>query len=139
MKQKEIEFLLNVAKLTAQQSTAVRLKVGGVVTDYVGNIIATGYNGTIRGGDNVCEYEDENGILVTKDSVIHAEQNLIAHAARRGISINKGIVFVTHSPCVRCTALMIQSGIEKVYFLEKYRSFDETFKEFGHMISMNMV
>lgn len=144
MKHKEKEFLLGVAKLSASRSTGIRLKVGAVVSDSLGNMIASGYNGSVRGGNNCLEdrvypdytnrdikidfreypYNDGDGNhynLVSKPDVIHAEQNVIAHAARRGISINGGTMFVTHSPCQHCTALMIQCGIIEVVFLEEYR------------------
>jgi len=144
MKHKEKEFLLGVAKLSASRSTGIRLKVGAVVSDSLGNMIASGYNGSVRGGNNCLEdrvyynpdmmlmyiadkfpfYEYETNRyynLVSKPDVIHAEQNVIAHAARRGISINGGTMFVTHSPCQHCTALMIQCGIIEVVFLEEYR------------------
>jgi len=157
MKQKEIKFLMDVAKLAAEQSYAIRLKVGGVVTDSLGNLIAYAYNGTPRGADNSCERKeyaqhiqctpDENYPcvdlvsnnppyrLVTKDNVIHCEQNLIAHAARRGISVLSGKVFLTHSPCMHCASMLIQSGISDVYFLEKFRTFDEVFKEYNSKLN----
>lgn len=160
MKNKDINFLLNIAKLAAAQSYAVRLKVGGVVVDSKDNIVAYGYNGTVKGMSNECEekayadssilnpatpraeypYSEVDGNhtyyykLVTKDSTLHAEQNIITHAARRGISIDGGTMFLTHSPCHKCTALMIQSGIKQVFFIDKYRSHNEVYKEFGNYI-----
>lgn len=154
MKTEEQRFLLEVAKLAAARSTGVRLKVGAVVADYMGNLIATGYNGSIRGGDNCLEYKvyappdvgtesdydlcDEKGWykLVTKDSTIHAEQNLIAHAARRGISINGSTVFVTHSPCWKCVPLMIQSGVSEVVYIDEHRSLADVTKEYGSRIKL---
>lgn len=154
MKQKEINFLMSVAKLSAEQSYAIRLKVGGVVTDYLGNIIAYAYNGTPKSMNNECEYRQYSAYpdrlsnehfpfvdpqlgsykLVTKDNVIHCEQNLIAHAARRGISVADGKVFLTHSPCMHCSACLIQSGISEVYYLEKFRTFDQVFIEYNNKI-----
>jgi dCMP deaminase len=147
MKNSEISFLMGVASLAAQQSKAVRLKVGGVVADSLGNLIAYSYNGTPRGFDNTCEYKEyaqhmgldvseqypliDNKInsvpyrLVTKPFVVHCEANLIAHAARRGISVNGGSVFLTHSPCEHCAALLVQSGIKAVYFIEKFRTYED--------------
>lgn len=156
MKTEEQRFLLEVAKLAAARSTGVRLKVGAVVADSMGNLIATGYNGSIRGGDNCLEYkvyapqrvhvgiESEynsfDGVgwykLVTKDSTIHAEQNLIAHAARRGISINGSTVFVTHSPCWKCVPLMIQSGVSEVVYIDEHRSLAEVSTEYGSRIKL---
>ena len=158
MKTKDIQFLINVARLVAEQSYAIRLKVGGVVADKDGNIIAYGYNGSPRGMDNTCEtrhyptldhalgidvnnqtypyYDDQLDKpyrLVTNDNVVHCEQNLIAHAARRGISINGGMMFLTHSPCEHCASMIIQSGVKDVYYIERFRTMDivsEKFKEF---------
>jgi dCMP deaminase len=137
MNQNEQDFLMGVAKLSAARSSAERLKVGGVVTDKFGNMVASGYNGTIRGfNTNVCEYYDDTlGRLVTDEStVVHAEQNLISHAARRGISIESGLVFLTHSPCTKCTSLLIQCGISEIIFEEKHRSFTETESLYGKYV-----
>lgn len=160
MKISEEKFFLSIAKLAAEQSRGLRLKVGGVVTDALGNIVATGYNGNIRGGSNELErriyaeddeddswcdpkdqvypYVDEHNHsyrLVTKDTVIHAEMNIIAHAARRGISINDGTMFLTHSPCMHCCSMLIQSGIKEVIFIEKFRTFQEVYDQYhGHII-----
>ena len=81
------------------------------------------------------EYHNEDGgsYLVTKPDTIHAEPNLIAHAARRGISIDGGTVFLTHSPCMPCAALMIQAGIKEVYFLEEHRSYQETQAKYSNL------
>ena len=133
MKPNEIKFLLDIASLTAQRSKAVRAKVGGVVTDANGNMVAYGYNGSINGSNEPLEhkiyarnevtwksaaydknkypYHDDtfdgrdNYRLVTNENiVIHAEWNLVAHAARRGISIDGGTVALTLSPCTKCTS-----------------------------------
>lgn len=158
MKLKDQQFLFNIARLAAEQSTAIRLKVGGVVTDSDGNIIAYAYNGTVHGADNDCEHhiyqEDDvaSGIikeeyeydmldfndvpyrLETKSTTVHCEANLIAHAARRGISVNNGKMFLTHSPCERCSSLIVQSGIKEVHFLEKFRTYDKVLNIFSKHI-----
>ena len=147
MKQKDKKFMMDIAARASEDSHAVRLKVGGVVTDARGNFVASGYNGTVRGfHTNDCEikvhdslkaarpeyvypYEDSYGVfrLVTDEAItIHAEQNLIAHAARRGVSIDGGTVFLTHSPCTKCTSLLIQCGIAEVVFKEKHKTYDES-------------
>jgi len=157
MKQKELKFFINLAKLVADQSNAVRLKVGGVAVDQKGNIICTGYNGDIKGGSNIIEsrvysgqdppsemriydrYDSSQRIayrLETNRDTIHAEQNIIAHAARRGISIEGSTFFMTHSPCNHCTALMIQSGVSEVVFAEKFRTFEETFEKYSKFIKI---
>ena len=137
MRLKDQKFFIQVAKLAALQSSAVRLQVGAVVCDHRGDMVAYAYNGTVRGMDNCCEdefhNEDGGSYLVTKPDTIHAEPNLIAHAARRGVSIDGGTVFLTHSPCMSCAALMIQAGIQEVYFLEEHRSYLETQAKYSNM------
>ena len=124
LKQKEVELYFQFVHSAAALSTAVRAKVGALVLDRNNNMVAFGYNGTMRGADNTCEEFTPQG-LVTKDSTIHAEQNLICHAARRGISIEGGTVFVTHSPCIKCATLLYQAGIMTVYYDIEYRCHDE--------------
>jgi len=157
MKQNDVKFCFNIAKLAANRSSAIRLKVGGVILDKDDNMVSYSYNGTPRGFDNACEYKEyaqhigldvsehypliDNKVdsvpykLVTKPLVIHCEANLVAHAARRGISINGGSVFLTHSPCEQCASLLYQSGIKVVYFIERFRTFDKMFKQFGSVVS----
>lgn len=133
----EINFLMGVAELAAKRSKAVRLQVGAVVTDSKYNAVASGFNGTVRGfHTNTCEHV-VNGELVTDDRItIHAEQNAIAHAARRGISIEGGVAVLTHSGCCKCTSLLIQCGIEEIYYKEKHRSFDEVMDLYRNHITI---
>lgn len=158
IKDKEQRFFMDVAKRTAELSTGIRLKVGSVVLDSTNNIVATAYNGNIRGGSNELEFreyskhdfvneeynlydhlKESSYKLITKPSVIHAECNLIAHAARRGISINGGSVFITHSPCAHCTAMLIQTGIKNVYFDKHFRTYVDVINEFNSYISFIQV
>lgn len=151
MKIEEKQFLLEVAKLAAKRSHAIRLKVGAVVSDAEGNLIATGFNGTVRGYDNDAgefrEYDvgpfthtDGRGnpyrVTTDHDMMIHAEQNLVAHAARRGISIRNGTVLGTHSPCMKCCSLLIQCGIVEMIFSEKHHSFSDVEATYGRYITL---
>ena len=80
-------------------------------------IISDGYNGTPAGFENVCELEDGT----TKLYVFHAEANAITKIARSGNSSEGATIYVTTSPCIECAKLIIQSGIKRVVFSEKYR------------------
>ena len=80
-------------------------------------IISDGYNGTPAGFENVCELEDGT----TKPYVLHAEANAITKIARSGNSSEGATIYVTTSPCIECAKLIIQSGIKRVVFSEKYR------------------
>lgn len=107
---------LRMAKLWAENSYCQRRKVGAlVVKDQM--IISDGYNGTPSGFENVCE--DENN--VTKPYVLHAEANAITKIARSGNSSEGATMYITASPCIECAKLIIQAGIKRVIYSEKYR------------------
>ena len=138
MKQSELKYLMDVAELTAQRSKATRSKVGYVLLDSDEEFIATGYNGTIRGFHiDIPEYTNASGDLVTDEDIcIHAEQNSLMHAARRGLSLRNGTAVGTLSPCSKCCALMIQAGIKTVYYKERYRTFDKTESLYKNYINL---
>ena len=107
---------IRMASIWAENSYCQRRKVGCLVVK--GNmIISDGYNGTPSGFENVCE--DENN--VTKPYVLHAEANAITKIARSGNSSEGATMYVTASPCIECAKLIIQSGVRRVVYSEKYR------------------
>ena len=110
---------LQMARVWAQNSYCVRRKVGAIlVKDRM--IISDGYNGTPSGFENVCE--DENG--VTKPYVLHAEANAITKVAKSGNSSMGATLYVTTSPCLECSKLIIQAGIKRVVYSDEYRVTD---------------
>lgn len=119
MKDKFKNYFMAVAKLTSELSYAKRNKVGAVLVRD-NRILLTGYNGTPEGTSNICE-ELINGVLVTKPTVSHAEENLILYAAKKGILLENSTLFITLSPCPICCKLIFGSGIKKVYYAEGYR------------------
>jgi len=107
---------LKMAKVWAENSYCNRKKVGALlVKDKM--IISDGYNGTPEGFENVCE--DDNG--TTKPYVLHAEANAITKVAKSNNSSLGSTLYVTTSPCIECSKLIIQAGIKRVVFCEKYR------------------
>jgi dCMP deaminase len=107
---------LRMAHIWAENSYCRRRKVGAlVVKDKM--IISDGYNGTPSGFENVCE--DDNN--VTKPYVLHAEANAITKLARSGNNSDGSTLYVTASPCIECAKLIIQAGIRRVVYGEKYR------------------
>ena len=107
---------LRMARIWAENSYCVRRKVGAlVVKDKM--IISDGYNGTPSGFENVCE--DDNN--VTKPYVLHAEANAITKLARSSNNSDGSPLYVTASPCIECAKLIIQVGIKRVVYAEKYR------------------
>ena len=120
MKNKFVDFYMNVARITAQLSSAEKLKVGAVLVKR-DNIIGFSYNGTPRNWDNVCEVEDPKVGLKTKPEVSHAEENLIMKLSCSHESSEGGIMFVTHNPCYVCSRLIYGAKISKVYYDLEYR------------------
>ncbi|MDR0560119.1 MAG: dCMP deaminase family protein [Prevotellaceae bacterium] len=122
---KQLQFdrlYLEMARIWAKNSYCVRRQVGALLVKNK-MIISDGYNGTPSGFENVCE--DENGD--TKPYVLHAEANAITKIARSNNSSEGATLYVTTSPCIECAKLIIQAGIKRVVYFDKYRS-DEGLK-----------
>jgi len=111
---------MTIAHSTSQLSTATKLKVGCIIVKD-DRIISIGYNGTPSGDDNNCEEYNDEGVLMTKETVIHAEANAIAKLAKSSESANGSIMFCTHSPCLSCAKTILVSGISEVYYSTDYR------------------
>lgn len=110
---------LRMAKIWSENSYCQRRKVGAIlVKDKM--IISDGYNGTPAGFDNVCESEEG----VTFPYVLHAEANAITKVARSNNSSEGSTLYVSTSPCMECSKLIIQSGIKRVVFSDIYRITD---------------
>ncbi len=107
---------LRMAKIWSENSYCNRRKVGAIlVKDKM--IISDGYNGTPSGFENVCE----DGNDVTFPYVLHAEANAITKVARSNNSSEGATLYVSTSPCLECSKLIIQAGIRRVVFSELYR------------------
>lgn len=113
----KLEHFVAIAEAVANMSKDLSTKVGAVAIDDDGNILCVGYNGFPRGVyDTKARYEDK----ATKYRLIsHAEQNLVAQAARNGIALKGSTVIITSlPPCSSCTKSLIQAGVKQVYFPE---------------------
>jgi len=120
------EYFMQIAELVATRSTCLRRKVGAVLVKDK-RILATGYNGAPRNLPH-CEV---TGCLREKLRIpsgerqeicrgLHAEQNAIIQAALYGASIKGSILYCTHQPCITCSKMIINAGIEKVVFKGEY-------------------
>ena len=108
-----------MARIWAENSYCVRRQVGAlIVKDKM--IISDGYNGTPSGFENVCE--DCDG--VTKPYVLHAEANAITKVAKSANNCDGATLYVTASPCIECSKLIIQAGIKRVVYSDPYRNDD---------------
>jgi len=136
------DVYMEMAASWGSNSYSRRKKVGAlIVKDNM--IISDGYNGTPPGFDNNCEYEMcsgigektdctiykknnscegcQNCVLVTRPYVLHAEANAITKLATSMNSSKGSTLYVTLSPCLECSKLIIQSGIKRVVYNEEYR------------------
>lgn len=139
------EYFMEMAELTATRSTCLRRHVGAVIVQNK-HIIATGYNGAPRG---IAHCGELGGCLRQKLGVpsgerhelcraLHAEQNAIIQAATLGQSIEGASIYITHQPCVICSKMLINSGIEKIVVKEGYpdKLAEELLAEAGKRIIM---
>ncbi|HLN20700.1 MAG TPA: dCMP deaminase family protein [Bacteroidales bacterium] len=110
---------LAMALIWAQNSYCIRRQVGALIVKEK-MIISDGYNGTPAGFENVCE--DENN--VTKPYVLHAEANAITKVAKSHNSSENSTLYVTTSPCMECAKLIIQAGIRRVVYCNRYHKTD---------------
>ena len=106
---------MRIAYIWAENSYCKRKKVGAIIVKGK-MIISDGYNGTPSGFENVCEDKD----FKTKPYVLHAEANAITKVAKSNYSSEGATLYVTTSPCIECSKLIIQAGIRRVVFSEKY-------------------
>ena len=115
------KYFMRVAQLTAELSCAIRKKVGAVLVKD-NRIISIGFNGTPKGWEtNDCEDVMPDGSLKTKSIVVHAEANALFWCAKTEIITNGATMYQTLSPCATCALGIIQSGVTRVVYLEKYR------------------
>lgn len=120
------EYFMDIARLVSSRSTCLRRQVGAVMVKSK-HILATGYNGTPSGITHCAE----TGCLREQLKVpsgerhelcrgLHAEQNAIIQAARHGIDLNGATLYCTHSPCIICSKMLINAGIEQIVYLHGY-------------------
>ncbi len=115
-KQKQFDLsYLEMAKVWAKNSYCKRRQVGALIVKEK-MIISDGYNGTPAGFENICE--DESG--KTKPYVLHAEANAITKVAKSNNSSEGATLYITTSPCIECAKLIIQAGIVRVVYCDKY-------------------
>ncbi len=112
------EYFMFIAKLVSLRGTCPRLKVGAVAVKD-GYILATGYNGAPSKMDHCT---DVGCLLVDGHChrVVHAEQNVVSMAARKGISLEGSTLYVTHFPCDTCLKILINAGIKEIVYWEMY-------------------
>ena len=109
------QYFMSVAYLIGTRSSCSRLHVGCVITRE-NRIVSTGYNGHLPGAPHTSLVRDGH-----EQMTVHAESNAVTDAAKRGVLLADGIAYITHSPCINCCKLLIQSGVRHIVYGEEYR------------------
>ncbi len=116
----QLDVLRDIARIVSWRSTCSRAQVGAVIHDARGVIVSTGYNGAPTG----LPHCDHTIIDEPCRMAVHAEQNAILWAARRGVALEGLHLVCTLAPCYDCAKSIIQVGLTKVVYLQTYRSLD---------------
>ena len=114
------EYFMATAKLIASRSNCERLNVGCVIVtggERKNRLVAAGYNGFLPGTPHASRIRDGH-----EQATVHAEQNAIADAARRGSSVEGCTAYVTHYPCINCAKILAASGIAEVKYYVDYQN-----------------
>jgi dCMP deaminase len=129
------EYFMAIAFQVATRATCDRKHVGAVLARDR-SILATGYNGSIRG---LSHCDDAGHMMVDGHCVrtIHAEANAIVQAARNGVSIDGAAIYVTASPCWGCFKMIANAGVQRVAFGEFYR--DDKIFEVAEALGIELV
>ncbi|HEX9879879.1 MAG TPA: dCMP deaminase family protein [Candidatus Binatia bacterium] len=122
------QYFLTITRQVAERSTCSRAKVGAVIVRDR-NILATGYNGAPAGMPHCTEagcliYESKTPYGEVEQNcfrTIHAEINAIAQAAKNGSNIKDSTIYVTHTPCIHCLKVLVNTGIRSVYYETPYK------------------
>ena len=119
-------YFMEIAGIVAKRSTCIRRSVGALIVREK-RILSTGYNGAPSGlghcADLGCIREMKGVASGERHELcrgLHAEQNAIIQAAYHGVSIKGSFLYSTHLPCSICVKMIINAGIDQVFYLEGY-------------------
>jgi dCMP deaminase len=114
------EYFMATAVLISTRSNCERLHVGCVIVtagDRKNRLVAAGYNGYLPGASHASRVRDGH-----EQSTVHAEQNAVADAARRGSSVAGCVAYVTHYPCINCVKILAAAGISEIKYRLDYNN-----------------
>jgi dCMP deaminase len=113
-------YFMATAVLLSTRSPCERLHVGCVLVSGGARkhrIIAAGYNGFLPGTPHVSRLRDGH-----EQATVHAEQNAVSDAARRGSPLDGAVAYVTHFPCINCAKIFAAAGIAEVRYRHDYKN-----------------
>jgi dCMP deaminase len=114
------EYFMATAVLIASRSNCERLHVGCVIVtggERKNRLVAAGYNGFLPSTPHLSRLRDGH-----EQATVHAEQNAVADAARRGSPVDGCVAYVTHYPCINCAKILAAAGITKIKYREDYQN-----------------
>lgn len=111
-----VSYFKKIVLTTSERSPCTRLQVGCILVKD-NRIISMGYNGFLPNCKHESILRDNH-----EQATIHAEQNTICDCAKRGVSTNDCIVYITHYPCIICTRLLLACGIQKICYVYDYKN-----------------
>lgn len=113
------EYFGRIAAEVATRATCPRRHVGAVFVREK-SILATGYNGSVRGMSHC----DDVGCLMVEGHcarTVHAEINALAQAARHGVRVEGATVYITAFPCWTCAKALFNAGVGRIVYAEPYQ------------------
>ncbi len=125
------EYFSKIVSVTAERSPCERLQVGCLLVKD-NRIISQGYNGFLPGCPHVSIIRDNH-----EQATLHAEQNALIDCAKRGVSCEGCIAYITHYPCIICTRLLLAGGIKKINYLNDYNN-DKLVKTFTEQCNVDI-
>ena len=123
------EYFKQIVLVTKNRSPCERLQVGCLLVRD-NRIISQGYNGFLPGAPHESIVRDNHEM-----ATVHAEQNAIADCAKRGVSCNESIAYITHYPCIHCCLLLLASGIKEIKYIDDYKN-DELVEKFTSQLKI---
>jgi len=111
------DYFMSIAYLISSRSPDKRLRVGSVIVKD-NRIISAGYNGFLPNLPHVSIIDSNDH----EQATVHSEQNAISDSARRGVSCQDAMCYITHYPCLNCFKILASSGIKKIIYDENYKN-----------------
>lgn len=116
------EYFLDIATVVGSRSTCPRRHVGAVLVRSR-QILATGYNGSVRGQPHCdtdgCQLAEVNG-RQSCTRTVHAEVNAVLSAAKHGMITQAATLYCTTAPCLNCFKALAQAGVWTVVYRDPY-------------------
>jgi dCMP deaminase len=117
------DYFKEIVQVTAKRSPCERLHVGCLLVSQ-NRIVSQGYNGFLSGCEHLSVIRDGH-----EQATVHAEQNAVIDCAKRGVSCNGCIAYITHYPCIICCRMLLAAGIHEIKYIHDYKN-DELVEHF---------